>query len=266
VQLDGMTFVITGAARGIGAATAALAASRGANVVVADVLDEAGAATVDAVRAAGGNAVFRHCDVSDADEVAALMEAAAAEYGGIDVLHNNAGIHETALVPDVSFDELPVDVFDRVLGVNLRGTFLCAKAAVPHLKRSTRGPSIVNAGSVASFVGAPRSLAYGTSKGAIALLTKNLAVALAPFGIRVNCYCPAAVETELVRAVNRAHGRDPALSQARKHLVNRLGRPEEIASLVCYLASEEAAFVNGAVWLIDGGSLAWRDTLDVLAM
>lgn len=273
-DLDGMTFVITGAARGIGAETARLAARRGANVVVSDVLDEAGHATAADIRDAGGQAVFVSADVSDPDAVDALMAAAADEYGGIDVVHNNAGIHEAMIAADVAFESMSVDTFDRVLAVNLRGAFLCAQRAVPFLRRSTRHPSVINAGSTASFAGYPSGLAYGTSKGGIALLTKNLAVALAPYGIRANCYCPASVDTPMVSGVTAALLGDDASpdrgvtnrAQLAAHLVRRIGEPIDIAELVCFLASSRAAFVNGVTWLIDGGVLAWRGTVDALGL
>ena len=183
-----------------------------------------------------------------------------------------------------TFETMPVEVFDRVLAVNLRGAFLCAQKAVPHLKTSKRGPSIVNAGSTASFVGYPYGLAYGSSKGAMTLLTKNLAVALARYGIRVNCYCPASVDTGMVRDVSASIGSfmagngnggsptraatstNPNDAQLAAHLVRRIGDPVDIAELVCFLASDAASFVNGAVWLIDGGVLAWRDTAEALGI
>jgi NAD(P)-dependent dehydrogenase (short-subunit alcohol dehydrogenase family) len=253
--LAGMTFVITGAAQGIGAATARMAAARGANVVVADIDDAAGAATVESVVAAGGNARYRRCDVTDPEQVRELMRAANEAFGGIDVLHNNAGIHDTMLGVPLSVEEMPLDAWDRVIAVNLRGSWLCAKFAVPYLKESRRGPSIINAGSTASWIGGPSSLAYGASKGGIAILTKSLAVDLARYGIRVNCYCPSATETRMLgEFVERVR------VQPQTQLVDRIGQPDDIAHLVCFLASEEAAYVNGAVWLIDGGSLAWRGT------
>jgi len=266
MRLDGMTFVITGAAQGIGAATARTAAARGANIVVADLDDDAGARTAEDIAAAGGRAHYQHCDVTDADQVRGLMRVADEAYGGIDVLHNNAGIHETMLGVPLSIEEMPLEAWDRVLAVNLRGPWLCAKFAVPYLKRSRRGPSIINAGSTGAWVGGVSSLAYGASKGGIALLTKNLAVELAPYGIRVNCYCPSATETRMV-ADYLAAGDDREArvrTLTRTQLVSRIGQPDDIANLVCFLASAESAYVNGVVWLIDGGSLAWRGVVDAL--
>jgi len=267
MSLAGMTFVITGSARGIGAATAVLAAGQGANVVVSDVNDAQGEATVAAIRDAGGSARYVHCDVSSAAQTAALMAEAAATFGGIDVLHNNAGIHEAMICDQFTFENMSVDTFDRVLAVNVRGTFLCTKAALPYLKLSTRFPSVINAGSTASWVGYPAGLAYGTSKGAISLFTKNLAVALAPYGIRANCYCPASVDTDMVKEVTTSLSGTPDTSGALgTHLVHRIGAPSDVAELVCFLASERASFVNGVSWLIDGGVLSWRDTVAALGM
>lgn len=175
------------------------------------------------------------------------------------------------ITSDFSFEDMSFETFDRVMAVNLRAPFVCAKAATPYLKKSTRSPSIITAGSTGALVGYPSGLAYGTSKGGVAQLTKNLAVALAPLGIRANCYCPASVDTEMPRqvgAATTAGGGDSsrANSSATTHLVGRVGEVRDISELVCYLASEEAAFVNGVVWAIDGGSLAWRGTIDQLGM
>jgi NAD(P)-dependent dehydrogenase (short-subunit alcohol dehydrogenase family) len=266
-DLAGMTFVITGAARGIGAETARLAASRGAAVVVSDVLD-VGEDTAAAIRDDGGRAAFVRCDVADPASVDALMQTAAETFGGIDVVHNNAGIHEAMLGPGFAFETMAIETFDRVLAVNLRGAFLCAQRALPYLKQSRRHPSVINAGSTASFAGYPFGLAYGTSKGGIALLTKNLAVAMAPYGVRANCYCPASVDTPMVSSVTAAltGGEEVNRGQLGAHLVRRIGAPIDVAELVCFLASARASFVNGVSWLIDGGVLAWRETVDALGL
>jgi NAD(P)-dependent dehydrogenase (short-subunit alcohol dehydrogenase family) len=265
--VEGLRFVITGSARGIGAATAETSAARGASVMVSDVDDDAGNETVARIRAAGGTAAYQHCDVSRPDEVRRLIDATAEAFGGIDVLHNNAGVSERSLSDRISLETMAVETFDRVYAINLRGPWLAAKYALPHLKASSRA-SIINSGSTRSFLGYPDNLGYGSTKGGVALLTKNLAVDLAPHGIRVNCYCPGGIRTTgMTRRLEDAEDRD-ALERGLRSLplVGRVGESQEVADLVCYLASDEAGFVNGVVWLIDGGALAWRSTIDTLGM
>lgn len=265
--VTGLRFVITGSAGGIGAGTARLAASRGAKVVVSDVNHEAGEALAGEICAAGGEAHYLPCDVSDEAQVQALMQGAAEAMGGIDVLHNNAGIHESMLDEGVDLESMSRATFEKILGVNLVGAWMCAKYALPHLSKSDQA-SIINAGSTASWTGYPNCNAYGASKGGIALLTRHLAVELAPRKIRVNCYCPASVETNMVTQFLDAAPDAEAMigTMTATHLVPRLGQPVDVAELVCFLAGPESSFVNGVVWLIDGGSLAWRGTLDILGM
>lgn len=267
MSIDGLCFVITGGAAGIGAGTARLAASRGAKVVVSDMNDESGEALVEELRAAGGQAIYQHCDVTNEVEVEALMAAAAEAFGGIDILHNNAGIHESMLTGDLSLETMSRDIFEKVMGVNVTGAWLCAKYALPYL-RASQAASIINAGSTSSLSGYPQCQAYGASKGAIMQLTKMLAVDLAADGVRVNCYCPGSIHTQIVDKFLAAAPDPKAMlnTMTQTHLVPRMGKPIDVAALVCFLASPESEFVNGAVWGIDGGSLAWRGTLDVLGM
>jgi NAD(P)-dependent dehydrogenase (short-subunit alcohol dehydrogenase family) len=261
-DLSGARMVITGGARGIGAVTARMAVSRGALVMIADINDEAAAATTAGLEASGGTAFWTHCDVSQADQAEALMQEAAARLGGIDILHNNAGLTESMLSADLSIETMAQETWDRVLSVNIGGTWLCTRAALPFLKQSRRA-SVINAGSTASVTAYPYRLAYGTSKAAVAGLTRNLAVALAPYNIRVNCYCPSLTRTDLIAA---AAATVPAGTSgvAASHLVYRIAEPEEIAEVICFLASPRSSFVTGAVWLVDGGSLAWRGNVDQL--
>lgn len=269
MSIEGLRFVITGAATGIGAATARVVASKGGRVMVSDLNDEVGQAVADAIRDDGGDAAYTHCDVTDPAEVEALMSATAAAFGGFDVLHNNAGIHETGIAPpdQANIANMPLEVFRKVLEVNAIAPWLCTKMALPYLKESSNA-SVINAASTGSQSGYPNNAAYGTSKGGIRLQTQNLAVDLAPLGIRVNCYGPTAIATNMVtdfiKQSDDPEGFEKALIST--SLIPRLGQPEEVAELVCFLASPQSAFINGAYILIDGGSLAWRGTVDQLGM
>ena len=265
--VEGLRILITGGAVGIGAGTARLAASRGACVTVSDVNDEAGEALVEEIRAADGKAIYCHADVTDDKAVSDLMFRAADAFGGIDVLHNNAGIHESMLTKELTLETMTRDIFERVMNTNVTGVWLCAKYALPCLRES-RSASIINAGSTSSISGYPQCQAYGASKGAVMQLTKMLAVDLAPDGIRVNCYCPGSIHTQIVDKFLEA-APDPELmlnTMTLTHLIPRMGKPVDVAEIVCFLASPESSFVNGAVWTIDGGSLAWRGTHDMLGM
>ncbi|MBM70726.1 MAG: short-chain dehydrogenase [Haliea sp.] len=267
MQISGMNFVITGAGAGIGAGTAQVAARYGARVMVSDTNDVNGRAVVQSIRDAGGVAHYQHCDVTDEAQVQALMQAAGDQLGGIDVLHNNAGIHESMLGDGLTLEAMSRSTFDKVMAVNVLGPWLCAKYALPWLRDSSQA-SIINAGSTSSIAGYPNCVAYGSSKGAVMQMTKMLAVDLAADGIRVNCYCPGSIHTKMVDDFLAA-APDPAAmlnTMTLTHLIPRMGKPEDVAELVCFLASPAASFINGAVWLIDGGSLAWRGTLDILGM
>lgn len=267
MSVKGLRFVITGASAGIGAGTAKLAASQGAKVVVSDLNDAAGEALVAEINAAGGEAIYQHCDVTDDDQVKALMAAAGDAFGGIDVLHNNAGIHESMISEALSLEDMTRETFEKVVSVNLVGVWLCAKYALPYLKESSQA-SIINAGSTSSVVGYPNCMAYGATKGGVIQLTKMMAVDLAPHSIRVNCYCPGSIHTQMVDDyLAAAEDKEAMLNgMTMTHLIPRMGAPNDVAELVCFLASEQSKFVNGVAWIIDGGSLAWRGTLDAIGM
>ncbi|MFK7830649.1 MAG: SDR family NAD(P)-dependent oxidoreductase [Congregibacter sp.] len=267
MSVHGLRIVITGGAAGIGAGTARLAAERGAKVVISDLNDEAGENLAQSLRDSGAEAIYQHCDVMVDDDVEHLMRVAADAFGGIDVLHNNAGIHESMLTKELSLESMSRETFERVVGINLTGAWLCAKYALPYLRESDSA-SIIMAGSTSSLTGYPQCQAYGASKGGVMQLTKMLAVDLAPDSIRVNCYCPGSIHTQMVDKFLEAAPDPQAMlnTMTMTHLVPRMGQPIDVAELVCFLASPESAFVNGVVWNIDGGSLAWRGTLDVLGM
>lgn len=258
-MLDEKICVVTGSGGGIGRATAIEMARQGAKVMVTDVNDDGGAETVKLVEEAGGEADYTHCDVRKPEEIQALMDATAERFGGIDVLHNNAGVHESDFTEDLQIDTLPAEVWDTVYEINLKAVWLATRAAAPHLRKSERGPAIVNAASTGGVTGYPMASAYCSTKGAVIQLTRTTAIDLAPT-VRCNCYCPAAVDTPMIQKYFEAAEDPEAIKKALvgSHLIPRIGKPEEVAKLVCFLASEDAAWITGSAYVIDGGSLAWR--------
>ena len=197
-MLDEKVCLVTGAAQGIGRATALEMARQGAAaVMVCDVQDERGEETAELVAAEGAKAAYVHCDVADRAEIRGAIEATVDRFGGLDVLHNNAGVHESDLTEQLTVDTLPDEVWDRVYAINVRGMWQAIKYAAPYLRRSTRGPAIVNAASLASFAGYPMASAYCSTKGAVLQLTKTAAIDLAP-EIRVNSYCPGSIDPPMV--------------------------------------------------------------------
>jgi NAD(P)-dependent dehydrogenase (short-subunit alcohol dehydrogenase family) len=268
-DLSGMKFLITGGAKGIGRTTGMVAANKyGAKVVLSDIADEEGEAAAAEIQAAGGDAVYIHCDVTDERQIGELIPAAAEAFGGLDVLHNNAGVHESQLDPtQLTLETMSIELFDQMTAINLRGPWIASKYAVPYLKESDY-PSIINAGSVGSMLAYPNCVAYAPTKHGIAGLTKALAVDLAQYKIRVNGYCPASINTGMVDMyLAAAEDREAMLKgMTATHLVRRLGEPEDVAELVCFLASRDAEFIDGSMLLIDGGSLAWRATVDAIGI
>ncbi|WP_404478615.1 SDR family NAD(P)-dependent oxidoreductase [Novosphingobium sp. BL-52-GroH] len=259
-RLDGKVCVVTGAGSGMGRACAQEMATQGGRVVVTDVNEDAGRATTATIIEAGHDAAFFHCNLRDAQQIRELMDFAASRYGGIDVLHNNAAVHETDLTANTSIEELPDEVWDTVYEINLKALWLAIKYAVPYLKHSTCGAAIVNVASTGSFVSYPQAGAYCATKGGVLMLTKAAAVDLAKYNIRCNCYCPGAIDTPMVQKYYEAAPDKDAIMSVLTgaHLIPRLGRPDEIAKLACFLASEDSSFINGSAYVIDGGTLAWR--------
>ena len=258
-EFDGRVCVVTGSGAGIGRATARELAARGASVVVSDFDPAGGEETVALIEADGGSATFVAADVTDGEAVVALMAAAADAYGGIDVLHNNAGVHETSLTDQTSSETLSDEVFDRVLDINVKGTWRCSRAAFPYLKESEHA-AIVNSASVVSYQAFPMGPAYCMSKAAILGMTRSMATDWAQFGIRVNCYCPGSIETKFLSGYWEGSEDPEALKRelVSVNLIKRLGRPEDVAEVVCFLASDRTAWVTGSEYMVDGGMLAWR--------
>lgn len=259
-RIDGKVCIVTGAGSGMGRACALEMAAQGGRVMVTDVDQATGQETLAAIRSAGGEADFFRCNLRDRAEIKALIDATVARFGGLDVLHNNAAVHETDLTQQTSIEELPEEIWDAVYEINLRALWLAIKYASPHLKESKRGPAIVNVASTGSFVSYPQAGAYCATKGGVLMLTKAAAVDLARYGIRCNCYCPGAIDTPMVQKYYAAAPDKEAIMSVLTgaHLIPRLGKPEEIAKLACFLASDDSSFITGAAYVIDGGTLAWR--------
>jgi NAD(P)-dependent dehydrogenase (short-subunit alcohol dehydrogenase family) len=246
--------LITGAGSGIGRAAAELFAAEGAAVAVVDLIAEAAEETVAKITADGGQAVALAANVAVAAEVESAVARAVGELGRLDVLYNNAGVNSAGSVADATEDD-----WDRCFAVNAKGTFLCSRAAVPHLEEAGGG-AIVNQGSVAGLVAVPNFAAYCAAKGAVVALTRSMAIDLAGRRIRVNAICPGTVFTPLMEPMLRARGDgDLEAGLAKtvvKYPIGRLGTPEEIARVALFLASDEASFLTGSIVTADGGMTA----------
>jgi 3alpha(or 20beta)-hydroxysteroid dehydrogenase len=246
--MNGKVAIVTGGARGLGGAAATALAREGASVVVADILEDEGHATVDEITAAGGVARFAHLDVRDADAWARVVDECLAAYGGVDVLVNNAGINLPRTIDDANLDE-----FMRVMDINLYGPFLGIKAALPALIARGAG-SIVNVSSNSTEMIVPTATYYAASKAALANLTKTTAVHLATKGypIRANSIHPGPHSTEM--SENPAVARLPRVQRMRAAVpLGRFGRPEEFGHLVVFLASDESSYITASEFFIDGG-------------
>jgi NAD(P)-dependent dehydrogenase (short-subunit alcohol dehydrogenase family) len=242
VKIKEKVAVITGAASGIGKATALLFAKEGAEVVVVDIDEEKGEETVKKIKEKGGNAFFVEADVSKAADAKKIADEAVKKHGKIDVLFNNAGVFAIGSVIDTNEKS-----WDRVINVNLKGTYLCSKYAIPKMIQQGEGV-IINMGSCDGIDAVANSAAYCAAKAAIVHLTKEMALDFAHSNIRVNCICPGPILTK------------PALKMPKSQLslFNRPGKPEEIANVALFLASDAASFITGSAILVDGGFIAGR--------
>lgn len=250
-KFDGKVIVITGAANGIGRSAAERFASQGAKVVVSDIDVDHGRGVVADIEKAGGEAKFISCDVTDEAEVHGLIRRTVEAFGRLDYAFNNAG-WEGVMQP---LDQLDSAVFDKVIGINLRGVFLCMKYELKQMIEQGDGGSIVNNSSIAGLKGFPFSSEYCASKHGIVGMTKSAALEYAKQGIRINALCPGVIETEMI---SRAANNDPETmaGYAAMEPVGRMGRPEEVAALAEWLCSDEASFVTGAAVAVDGGVMA----------
>jgi NAD(P)-dependent dehydrogenase (short-subunit alcohol dehydrogenase family) len=250
-RLEGKVALITGAGSGMGRAAAELFASEGARVVVTDVVDEAGHAAVDAVRAAGGEATYVRADVSRWDDCEAMVRVATETYGGLHILYNNAGIFPG---DDGGVLDTPESTWEQVMQINLKGVWLGCRAGIPAMIASGGG-SIVNVASFVALMGAATAqIAYTTSKGGVLSMTREIAVEYARQGIRANALCPGPIQTPLLEELLS----DPARRARRMvHIpMGRLGRAEELARAALFLASDDASFMTGASLVVDGGITA----------
>ncbi len=264
-RLDGKVALVSGGARGIGAASATALAAAGARVVLTDLLEAEGAETAAAIRAAGGSARFVRHDVTVEDEWAAIVDDVIATEGGLHVLFNNAGIFAASAIEDTSIED-----WRRMQAVNLEGVFLGAKHGIRVMKDccpegGTTG-SIINTSSIAGIIGSPLSAAYSMSKGGVRLFTKSLALECAFLGynIRVNSVHPGIIDTDMMKQVAQKTirlGRHQTFEQAWESLtqrqpIGRMGTVDDIANGVVYLASDESNLMNGAELVLDGGITA----------
>jgi NAD(P)-dependent dehydrogenase (short-subunit alcohol dehydrogenase family) len=254
-RLDSKIAIITGAASGIGRATARRVAAEGARTVVADLNGAGAKLLADEISAAGGEATAVQADLGDNDSARAMVEAAVTAYGGLDILHNNAAATRLAATEDRPVSAADPAVWDETMRVNLRGALVAIQAAVPHMI-ARGGGSVINTASGAGLTGDLRNPAYGASKAALISLTRYVATEFGKQGIRCNAISPGFI------VIPEKAGREAVeATMLRHHLTPRLGRPEDIAALVVFLASDESAFITGQNICVDGGLLAHQPFL-----
>ena len=245
--MAGKVALITGAASGIGRATALAFAQSGAKVMVSDVAEEGGAETVAQIAAAGGEAAFQRCDVSKADQVKALVARTVEAFGRLDFAHNNAGVNS------MTRSEWDDEVWGWAIGINLTGVMLCMREEIPAML-ANGGGAIVNTSSINGLTGNPTQPAYVASKHGVIGLTRMAALRHAKDNIRVNAVCPGVIETAMTAAV-AANPEIKAIMEGMTPM-GRMGRPEEIAAAVVWMCSDQASFMTGQPLVVDGGAIA----------
>lgn len=250
IDLSGKVAIVTGGAMGIGEACARIIATSGASVAILDQNEIAGRQTAADICNGGGSCDFLRCDISKSEEVEQCIQNVIAKYPTIDILVSNAGIQRYGDVITTSETD-----WDRVIGVNLKGCYLAAKFAVPHML--VQGGSIVVIGSVQSFTAVKNSVAYVTSKHGVLGLTRAMALDYADKGLRVNCVCPGTIDTPMLRwSASLSPDPESVIRTCdRMHALGRIGKAEEVANAVLYLASPASSFITGAALVVDGGML-----------
>ncbi|MCH2170869.1 SDR family oxidoreductase [Myxococcota bacterium] len=255
--LEGRVAIVTGAASGIGLASARALAAAGARVVIADLNGEGARRVASEIGGAGGTAIAVEVDVGNEGEVRAMVEAAVESFGGLDILHNNAAeVSADIMGRDLEIDQMDTDVWDRVMVVNLRGPMLGCKYAIRAMLEGGRG-SIIHTSSASALTGDLGRPAYAASKEGLHSLTRNVATQYGKRGIRCNAIAPGVIETPALARNVPQEQIDAYLSH---HLTPRLGRPEDIADAVVFLASDQSAFITGQVLCVDGGLLSHHPT------
>ena len=250
MRLEGKVTLITGSGSGIGKASALLFGQEGATVIVNDLDEEKGKETVSEITAAGGKAAYYKADVTNPEQVKAMVDGILAEFGRIDVLVNNAGISGVGML-----HEIEPDAWDRVMRVNIRGVYLPSKYVLPHMMERRSG-NIINMSSCIAEIGLARRASYSATKGAVLALTKSMQVDYAPYNIRVNALLPGTILTPFVENYLRTSYEDPEAGLASirsRQLSGDLGRPEDVAKAALFLASDESKFMMGSPLYIDGG-------------
>lgn len=245
-RLQDKNAVITGAATGIGAATATLFAAEGARVIIADINESAASATVDRINSAGGDASFIYADVSKSADIKYLVETTTHRLGRIDVLHNNAACFDAA-VPLIETSEA---TWDKTMDVNLKSIYLTCRAVIPLMLEEGRGV-ILNTASVLSAVGADSFAAYIASKGGVAQLTRSIAVDYGRRGIRANALCPGITASEIAQKTLDVPAQQKSLID--KTVLGRVAKPIEIANAALFLVSDESSYITGTCLFVDGG-------------
>lgn len=251
MRLRDAVAIVTGAAKGIGWGIATVFSKEGAKVVVVDWDEEAGKKTAADINAAGGDALFVKCDVSNEEQVKAMIQATLDKYGRIDILVNNAAIGVYKTITDATSED-----WDHCLSVNLKGVFLCSRYAIPHMQALGKGV-IINISSVHAYANVNGTSPYAASKGGVAALTRAMAMDYSPT-IRVNAIAPGWVLTPLIQGIFDSYA-DPAEQQRiveQRQVMKRIGRPEDIGHAAAFLASDEASFITGIQLFVDGGLTA----------